>query len=142
MADLVVTPRFTIPRGELNWTASRSSGPGGQNVNKVNTKVTLRWTPRPAAGFDEGWRRRVLSRHAGRINAAGELILHSDRTRDQTRNLADVRSRLVSLLLECRAAPVPRRKTKPTKGSVRRRLESKKQTSQKKQNRGGRYDVG
>lgn len=142
MSDLTVTKRFTIPEAELSWSATRSSGPGGQNVNKVNSKVTLRWVPKTQPGFDDGWRHRFESRFSTRINREGELVLHSEKTRDQIRNLADARSRLVAMLLECRLPPKTRTPTRPTLGSKKRRVEGKRRQSQKKRLRGspGRDD--
>lgn len=136
MSGLPVTRRFIIADSSLNWSASRSGGPGGQNVNKVNSKVTLRWTPQTQEGFDDAWRRRFEKLFANRINNEGEFILHSERTRDQVRNLADARSRLVAMLLECRTPPKKRQVTRPTLGSKKRRIEAKRQNSQKKRLRG------
>jgi len=136
MSDLSVTPRFVISDSALSWSASRSGGPGGQNVNKVNSRVTLRWKPQPQKGFDDQWCHRFKKRYANRINQEGEFILHSDKTRDQIRNLADVRARLVAMLLECRLPPKKRTPTRPTLGSKKRRIEAKKQLSQKKRLRG------
>ena len=135
MSDLYVNPRLTIASKELTVSAARSGGPGGQNVNKVNSKVTLRWSPKASENFPVDWRGRFLSRFANRINRDGEFVLHSEKYRDQARNLADVRSRLVEMLLSCQAAPKIRKPTRPTSGSRRRRLEQKKQQSQKKRNR-------
>jgi ribosome-associated protein len=137
MSDLYVNSRLTIAEKEIKISAARSSGPGGQNVNKVNSKVTLRWSASRCDGLDQAWRRRFLARHANRINREGQLVLHSERYRDQGRNLADVRQKLVSMLLECQSAPKTRKATRPTKGSQRRRLEQKRRQSQKKQNRRG-----
>ena len=142
MSDLAITHRFVIPDAALSWSATRSSGPGGQNVNKVNSKVTLRWKPEPQDGFDDGWRRRFVTRYASRITKEGELILHSEKTRDQIRNLADARARLASMLLECRMPPKTRKATRPTLGSKKRRIEGKRRQSNKKKLRGapGRDD--
>lgn len=135
MPDLYINPRLTIPDKDLSISAVRSSGPGGQNVNKVNSKVTIRWSPGGCVEMPEDWRKRLMARYANRINREGELVLHSDKYRDQGRNIADVRQRLVDMLLDCQAAPRRRKLTSPTLGSQRRRLEHKKQQSQKKQNR-------
>ena len=80
-------------------------------------------------------RRRFESRNGNRLNREGEIVLHSDRYRDQGRNLADVRQKLVALLLECQLPPKVRKATRPTLGSKRRRLEQKRRQSQKKQGR-------
>lgn len=136
MADLIVNSRLTILAKELDVTAVRSSGPGGQNVNKVNSKVTLRWNPSLCEALPEAWRGRFVARYSGRINRQGELVLHSDRYRDQSRNLTDVRRKLAEMLVECQAAPKRRRPTLPTLGSKKRRLTSKRLKSEKKQNRG------
>lgn len=141
MSDLYVSQKLTIPANELNTTASRSSGPGGQNVNKVNSKITLRWSPHESAVLDPAWRDRFVERFANRINREGELVLHSDRFRDQAQNLSDVRYRLTEMLLEVRRPPKRRKKTRPTKGSLRRRREAKTQLSQKKQRRRERFDA-
>jgi ribosome-associated protein len=106
----------------------------------VNSKITLRWSPARSAVIDPAWRSRVVARHANRINRQGELVLHSERYRDQPRNLADARFRLVQLLLECREPAKPRKKTRPTLGSKRRRKESKTKLSQKKQGRRMKFD--
>ncbi|MCA9140060.1 MAG: aminoacyl-tRNA hydrolase [Planctomycetales bacterium] len=135
MSDLYVHPRLTIPASELTITAARSSGPGGQNVNKVNSKITLRWSPEKCEAIDPAWRNRFISRHSNRINRDGDFILHSERYRDQPRNLTDARFRLVEMLLECREPAKPRKKTRPTLGSKRRRQEAKTKLSQKKQSR-------
>ncbi len=132
MNDLTVNRRLTIPASQLEVTASRSSGPGGQNVNKVNSKVTLRWQVRDQPLLDPGWRQRLLARHGGRVNVRGELVLSSERHRDQQKNREDCRKKLRGLLMECQSPPKKRKKTKPTKGSERRRLEKKQQVSEKK----------
>jgi ribosome-associated protein len=135
MSDLYVNPRLTIAEHELEISATRSSGPGGQNVNKVNSKVTLRWNPERCPHLDPAWRRRFLTRHGNRVNREGQIVLHSDRYRDQGRNLADARQKLAEMLLECQSAPKPRKATQPTKGSQRRRLAQKRQQGEKKQGR-------
>lgn len=133
--DLYVNPRLTILGSELEFSQARSSGPGGQNVNKVNSKVTLRWSPEKCTKLDEDWRRRLVNRYGNRITREGDLVLQSDRYRDQVRNLADVRQRLVEMLLSCQSAPTPRKATRPSLGSQRRRLAAKHQQSEKKAGR-------
>ncbi|NND97433.1 MAG: aminoacyl-tRNA hydrolase [Pirellulaceae bacterium] len=135
MADLFINTRLTIADSELEILSARSSGPGGQNVNKVNSKVTLRWSPRQCPGLSEAWRRRFVTRYANRINREGQLVLHSDKHRDRPRNLTDVRQKLRDMLVETQSPPKKRKPTRPTKGSQRRRLENKAKQSQKKQNR-------
>lgn len=135
MEDLLVNSTLTIPAAELATQFSRSSGPGGQNVNKVNSRVTLRWQVREQPLLPHGWRQRVLTQHANRITREGELVVHSEKYRDQPRNLADCRRRLAELLLECAAPPLPRKKTRPTLGSKRRRLDAKRRQSEKKSGR-------
>ena len=135
MANLYINPRLTIPENELLVTAARSSGPGGQNVNKVNSKITLRWSPAKCQAIDPAWRRRFLVRFASRISREGVIVVHSEKFRDQPRNLADARQKLADMLLECQSAPKSRKKTRPTLGSQKRRIESKKRNSQRKQSR-------
>jgi ribosome-associated protein len=135
MEDLYINSRLTIPSAQLSMTAARSSGPGGQNVNKVNSKVTLKWSPSTCQEFDPAWRRRFLTHYANRINRQGELVLHSEKYRDQGRNLADVRKKLSDMLLDCQNPPKKRKPTRPSRSSQRRRLDQKKQQSQKKQSR-------
>ena len=135
MADLYVNARLTIPSDEISISTARSSGPGGQNVNKVNSKVTLHWSPGNCSALRADWRRRFVANHANRINREGYVVISSQQYRDQTRNLADARQRLVSMLLSCQNPPKSRKATRPTLGSKRRRLDQKRQQSQKKQNR-------
>ena len=135
MADLYVNARLTIPSDEISVSTARSSGPGGQNVNKVNSKVTLHWSPGNCSSLRADWRRRFVASYSNRINREGQLVISSQQYHDQSRNLADARQRLVSMLLSCQNPPKSRKATRPTLGSKRRRLEQKKQQSQKKQNR-------
>lgn len=136
MEDLYVSRRLTISASELQTTFARSGGPGGQNVNKVNSKVTLRWRIRDNPAMPEAWRGRVEARFAGRITGEGDLVLHSERYRSQHRNLEDCRQKLRDLLLECQTPPRRRVATRPTKGSKVRRLDAKRQQSEKKRLRG------
>ena len=135
MADLIINARLTIADSEMQILHARSSGPGGQNVNKVNSKVTLRWSPKRCPGLNEGWRNRFIARFSNRINRDGLLVLHSEKYRDQPRNIEDVRQKLTQMLLETQSAPKKRRPTKPSKNSQRRRMDNKTKHSQKKQNR-------
>lgn len=136
MEDLYISGRLTIPASELGISYARSGGPGGQNVNKVNTKVTLRWPIRDNPLIPEGWRNRAVALLAKRINLIGELVLHSERYRVQHRNLEDCRQKLRELLLQCQSPPTVRLATRPTKGSKVRRLEEKNRQGEKKRLRG------
>jgi ribosome-associated protein len=133
---LTITPRLQIPLHEFEFTYARSSGPGGQNVNKVNSKAQLRWRMMASPSLPEPVRQRLLAKYGRRITAEGELLIVSQRFRDAGRNTADCLEKLRQMLAEA-AEPVRSRKpTRPTRGSVRRRIEQKRQHSQKKQQRG------
>ncbi|MGB7343534.1 MAG: alternative ribosome rescue aminoacyl-tRNA hydrolase ArfB [Pirellulaceae bacterium] len=132
---MYINARLTIPASEMEFLSARSSGPGGQNVNKVNTKVTLRWSPSGCANFPDAWRDRFVTRYQNRINREGQIVLHSEKYRDRPRNIEDARQKLADMLRETQMAPKKRRPTKPTKGSQRRRLDNKTKQSQKKQGR-------
>lgn len=139
MPDLYVNHRLTIAEKEIGVTTARSSGPGGQNVNKVNSKVTLHWSPADCEALDPAWRRRFVARYSNRINRDGQMVIHSDKYRDQGRNLADARKKLAEMLLECQQPPTPRKATKPSRSSQRRRMDAKTRQGQKKRGRSGAW---
>lgn len=124
-ATLHVNRRLRIPLSEFTITYARSSGPGGQNVNKVNSKAVLRWPVAESPSIPEEIRQRFLQKFGNRVTTGGDLVLSSERFRDQKRNVDDCLDRLRAMLLAVAVAPKPRRPTKPTKGSQRRRLEQK-----------------
>lgn len=129
---LVVDAQIRIPLQELRRTATRSSGPGGQNVNKVNSKVTLHWDVAHSPSLPDDVRQRFLQRYQARLTTRGELVLHSQRYRDQPRNWHDCLDRLRQLILAVRHPPVRRRATQPGRAVRERRLQQKRHTAQKK----------
>ncbi|MBL9084469.1 MAG: aminoacyl-tRNA hydrolase [Planctomycetales bacterium] len=132
---LVVAPHIQIPPAELEFTYARSSGPGGQNVNKVNSKAVLRWQATTSPSLPEAVRTRFLAKYGSRLTVDGELLITSERYRDQPRNIDDCLEKLREMLLSVAVAPKKRKKTKPSRASKERRLDSKKRDSTKKQNR-------
>ncbi|MEM9703732.1 MAG: alternative ribosome rescue aminoacyl-tRNA hydrolase ArfB [Planctomycetota bacterium] len=131
-SHLNVTQKLRIPTEEFTLTFVRSGGPGGQNVNKVETKAVLRWPVVDSPSLPEDVKARFCKRYAGRITNGGELVMNCDEHRDQPRNRNAVLDRLRGMLSNVARPPKTRRPTKPTKGSQRRRLAGKKQRSQKK----------
>jgi ribosome-associated protein len=132
---LIVNSRLRIPLAEIQFTFARSSGPGGQNVNKVSSKAVLRWAVVSSPSLPETVRRRFLTKYRRRVTSEGELLMTSQRFRDAGRNVTDCLEKLRAMLADAAEVPTPRRPTKPTKGSVRRRLDNKRKLSQKKQGR-------
>jgi ribosome-associated protein len=132
---LRVNHRIQIPFTEFDFSFSRSGGPGGQNVNKVNSKVTLRWNITKSPTLPGDVRERFVQKYRRRITTDGELVMHSERYRDQGRNVADCLEKLRELLLEVAVAPKKRKPTKPTKGSKERRLKDKRAASERKARR-------
>jgi ribosome-associated protein len=114
---------------------SRSGGPGGQSVNKSNTKVTLRLPIADIPGLDEAQLARVEERLAGRINAEGELVVQSDEARGQLENRRRAELRAVSLIAGAAAHRRRRKSTRPGRGAKERRLKEKRRRSGIKQNR-------
>ncbi len=129
---LVINPRLKIPLREFQFTFARSSGPGGQNVNKVSTKATLRWPLLTSRSLPEPVRRRMLAKYGSRVTAQGDLLIRSQRFRDAGRNVADCLEKLRKMLAEAAVPPKRRKPTNPTKASARRRLDQKRRQSQKK----------
>jgi ribosome-associated protein len=128
---LVVNNQISIPLREFAFTFSRSSGPGGQNVNKVNSKVMLKW-PLTESSLRADVKQRFQARYPRRINHANELLITSQRFRDQGRNVADCLSKLRELILAVSTAPRKRKATKPTRASHRRRIQEKRHQGDKK----------
>jgi ribosome-associated protein len=130
---LVVNSRLRVPLRELRFTFARSSGPGGQRVNKANTKATLRWSVGSSPSLPEAVRERFLDRHRRRISSTGELLITSQRFRDRGRNVADCLEKLRRMLQEVAAPPRHRRATRPTRASVEQRLRSKRAKASRKE---------
>lgn len=123
---LRVNRSTVLPEDELRIEAARSGGPGGQNVNKVATKVVLRFRPGESRALDAGQKRRVAERLGHRLTREGEIVLHASRYRLRSRNLQDARQRLAELLAAAlRPRPV-RKATRPTPASRHRRLDAKR----------------
>lgn len=135
MADLIITPRIAISDEELQFSFARSSGPGGQNVNKVNSKATLRWNPTVSTALPDDVRARFLATYASRITNDGEVVITSQESRDQPKNIAICLEKLRGMIQQVLKAPKKRRPTKPTKGSKQRRLNEKKQRAEVKAGR-------
>lgn len=134
MSALVIREDLIIPEDHLRWSFARSGGPGGQNVNKVNSKAILRWLPPPDFMQPGAWSRfrKLASRY---FTEEGEVVIASDEYRDQLRNIERSRDKLRVLLLTALVPPKRRIATKPTKSSRMRRLDDKRRDSQKKQSR-------
>ncbi len=133
--DLIVTENVRIPAAEISLSYARSSGPGGQNVNKVNSKAVLKWNVAASPSLSNGVKSRFFERYSKRVNQLGEVVLASDRFRDQPRNVSDCYEKLRQLIHSVLVPPRKRIKTRPSKGSVQRRLTNKRHRSQKKQSR-------
>ena len=134
MADpILVRVGVVIPADALSVRAVRASGPGGQNVNKVSSKVELRVDVDRVEGLDAAARHRLLA--VAPLDADGRLLVTSQRTRDQRANLDDAREKVRLLVERALVVPRARRKTRPTRGSVERRLSDKKRRTQAKSER-------
>jgi ribosome-associated protein len=138
--SLVIADDLVIPAAELEASFARSAGPGGQNVNKVNTKAVLRWRVAESPSIPDGIRRRFLERYGNRVNAAGELVLSADEHREQSRNLHACRERLRQMMLTVLRPPRRRIATRPSRASVERRIRTKQRESEKKQRRQFRHE--
>lgn len=136
--DLYVSDELTILEQELEVATSRSGGPGGQHVQKTDSRVTLRWNIATSKSLTEGVRARLLRNLASKLVGEGELVLHVSSERSQIRNREIARERLVSILQNALHIPKPRRKTKPTAGSKARRIDEKKRVSTVKKMRSTR----
>lgn len=129
---LYINDRLSIPIDEFEFSFARSPGPGGQNVNKVNSKATLRWNITQSPTLPNDVQRRLARLAGRRLGKQGVLIVTSHRYRDQSRNVADCLAKLRELVVAAATPPPLRRATRPTAGSQRRRKETKRRQSEKK----------
>jgi ribosome-associated protein len=130
-----ISSTLEIPRGELEFRASRASGAGGQHVNKTSSRVELTWNVRRSAALSHEQRERIISRLHSRITDAGDLRVVASDTRSQFRNRQLAEQRLAERIRTALAPVKKRRPTKPTKAAKEKRLASKKKHSTKKQER-------
>jgi len=135
MRFLVVNSRLRIPLEELEVHSARSSGPGGQNVNKVNSKITVRWSVRASPSVADEIRPRLLKQLGKRLTAKGDLLITSQRFRDASKNLADCLEKLRKLTAQAVSPRKVRKSTRPSRASVARRLEAKRLQGRKKESR-------
>jgi ribosome-associated protein len=134
---IAVTGTIVVPAKAIQMKAVRSGGPGGQNVNKVASKVELRIDPNQIEGLDEGARQRLRQAIRNQVDAEGTWIIVSSLTRDQILNLEDARGKVARAIEKALHVPKHRTPTRPTRGSQVRRVEAKKRTAQIKQGRRG-----
>ena len=135
---LVVTPDVSIPDEEFEWKFIRSSGPGGQNVNKVASAVQLRFLLPRNVSLPVAARNRLRRLAGQRLIDDGSILISARSERSQEQNRRDALERLAELIRAALIEPKIRKKTRPTLGSKERRIESKKRRGTTKQGRGGR----
>ncbi|HMY15866.1 MAG TPA: alternative ribosome rescue aminoacyl-tRNA hydrolase ArfB [Polyangium sp.] len=136
---IAVTADVFVLENALTMTAVRASGPGGQNVNKVASKVDIRLNVAGIVGLDEDARQRLMHKAAARIDAEGNVRVTSQKTRDQAKNILDAYEKIRVLIAAALVVPKPRKPTRPTKRAVEKRLDQKKQTGERKKHRARRH---
>jgi ribosome-associated protein len=132
---LQITDTVSIPETELSWTYVRASGPGGQNVNKVASKAVMRWDVHASSSLPEQVKARLRAQQRGRFTTEGELVMSSQRYRDQERNRQDCLEKLREMVRAATVVPRTRKKKKPTRASKERRLAEKRHRSAAKSTR-------
>ncbi len=141
MNEIIILVNLSIPEEELNYVASRSGGPGGQHVNKVSTKVTLRFDVLNSPSLTEEQRAQILRKLKTRINAKGILQISSQANRSQFANKEVVKQRFIELLQEALWRKPSRKKTKVPRAVKQKRLDQKKQQARLKQMRAKKDDL-
>ena len=137
---LIVNAAITIPAAEFGVSYARSAGPGGQNVNKVNSKAILRWRVIDSPSLPAAVQQRFLAQFGHRVTNDGEIVIAAAEHREQPRNLTACDDRLRTMILSVAKPPTRRIKTRPSRGAVERRIQSKQRNSEKKQQRRGDID--
>ncbi len=134
--ELRIDARRVLPEASVTYKTARASGPGGQHVNRTESKVQLTFDPRAVPWIDEGTRLRIIALSGRHVDAGGRIQITSQEHREQPRNIDDARERLTELVRRALIRPKPRIATKPSKAAKRRRLDEKSIQSAKKQARG------
>ena len=140
MDDLIIDDSLTIPSSEISFEASRSSGPGGQHVNKSSTKVTILFDIDASSVLADAQRVRIREKLASKLSGGSVLRVSSQRTRSQLTNRDDAMEKLAKLIRAALVEQNPRRKTRPSRATKERRLEEKRKKSEIKQTRSIVYD--
>ena len=130
-----VNEQIAIPRREIQFTFVRSSGPGGQNVNKVASKAVLRWQATTSTSIPDHLRARLIAQLGRRLNDRGELVLASQRYRDQSKNIDDCLAKLCGLIRAAVKVRKKRKKTAVPRSAREARLKQKRSTGERKQAR-------
>ena len=126
---------FEIPDSELEFSFARSEGPGGQNVNKVESKAILRWNVELSDALPEKVKERLILQQKNKITKDGELVISSQRFRDQERNREDCLDKLADMVVKAAHEPKKRVATKPTRAAREARISDKKRRSEVKKGR-------
>lgn len=138
MGTLEIAGGLALPEEEISFVTSRSGGPGGQNVNKLETRVTLRFDLAASPSLSEEQRSRLRERLATRITRAGILHVTAQKHRSQAANREAALERFAELLREALREEAPRKKTRVSRAAKQRRVDEKKRRGQRKQERAGR----
>jgi ribosome-associated protein len=134
--DLTISRLHTLPGHSLTVRTSRASGPGGQHVNRTETKVQLQFDPRAVPWIDEGARLRMVALAGRQVDKEGRILITSQEHREQAQNLEAARDKLKALVQKALVRPKRRVATKPTRASKTRRLDAKKRRGETKAGRG------
>lgn len=140
MNDLLIKNGIVIPYHELQISTSRAGGPGGQHVNKTETRVTIRWNVKETSALPEHLKERVLKNLASRLTVDGDLIVHNSESRSQTQNKKNALTQLVAIIRKALLVPKKRIKTKVPKKEKAKRLQEKKKRGQLKKERSKKLD--
>lgn len=133
--DLRIKRGVVVPESEIAAEYSRAAGPGGQHVNKTETRVTLRWSVADSAAISDEVREKLRRRLASRLTKDGELLVSVETHRSRLRNTELAYERMQEILQKALAEPKKRKPTKPSRGAKERRLKAKRKTAEKKQAR-------